>query len=100
MKGPAGHVEGSIGSSNGSGAGRSLASGAVAGLASVFLLQPLDVVKTRLQELPRCRGTPPFARLGRVLRDTLQADGVAGLWRGTSMWGRAIVVHLVCSLVP
>lgn len=68
-----------------SGAAKSLTSGALAGLASVFLLQPLDVVKTRLQELPRQGASLPFARLNGVLRDTLQADGIAGFWRGTGM---------------
>lgn len=83
MRGETGHLSGDI--QGASGAGKSLTSGALAGLASVFLLQPLDVVKTRLQELPRRGEHPPFARLHGVLRDTLQSDGITGFWRGTGM---------------
>lgn len=65
-------------------AGSSFVSGAVAGLASVLALQPLDVIKTRLQETPRS-AAPWSVRLVGVLRNTWKQDGAAGFWRGTSI---------------
>ncbi|GFZ50798.1 hypothetical protein JCM24511_08556 [Saitozyma sp. JCM 24511] len=59
-----------------------LASGALSGLTSAIILQPLDLLKTRLQQSyegesrKRRRITP-------VLREVLRDDGIPGLWRGT-----------------
>lgn len=79
-----------------------LASGAVSGLVACVTLQPADLLKTRLQEDARKalahavpgqpRGVHPqqrplegrTARLLRVTREVLRADGVRGLWRGTA----------------
>ncbi|BEJ14018.1 hypothetical protein CspHIS471_0311920 [Cutaneotrichosporon sp. HIS471] len=58
-----------------------LASGALSGLTSAVCLQPLDLLKTRLQQgynVGRKRH-----RLGPVVRQVLRDDGVTGLWRGT-----------------
>jgi solute carrier family 25 protein 38 len=60
----------------------SLSSGALAGLASVLILQPLDVLKTRLQETPRTTASWN-ERITGVLRGTLKQDGILGFWRGT-----------------
>lgn len=54
--------------------------GAVAGLASVLVLQPLDVLKTRLQESPKQQGG---GHIEWVVRETIRRDGVTGFWRGT-----------------
>ncbi|KPV77325.1 uncharacterized protein RHOBADRAFT_33504 [Rhodotorula graminis WP1] len=56
-----------------------LASGAVSGAASVFMLQPLDLIKTRVQQDP----APPRARIWTTAKDVVRNDGVRGLWRGT-----------------
>ncbi|BEI90967.1 uncharacterized protein CcaverHIS019_0310370 [Cutaneotrichosporon cavernicola] len=58
-----------------------LASGALSGLTSAVCLQPLDLLKTRLQQgynVGRKRH-----RLGPVVRQVIRDDGVTGLWRGT-----------------
>ncbi|GAA5893969.1 hypothetical protein JCM8208_001294 [Rhodotorula glutinis] len=86
-----------------------LASGAVSGAASVFMLQPLDLIKTRVQQDPAppvastSRSTigssssggaaPPKpaaplakverARIWTTAKDVVRNDGVRGLWRGT-----------------
>ncbi|BGP47052.1 hypothetical protein JCM10450v2_002904 [Rhodotorula kratochvilovae] len=84
-----------------------LASGAVSGAASVFMLQPLDLIKTRVQQDPapapvastsravgtsggaavlQAEGPPakvPRARIWTTTKDVVRADGVRGLWRGT-----------------
>lgn len=54
--------------------------GALSGFTSAVLLQPLDVVKTRVQQDSRGRvasGIPG------VIRAICAREGVAGLWRGT-----------------
>ncbi|CAK9780611.1 mitochondrial carrier [Cutaneotrichosporon oleaginosum] len=58
-----------------------LTSGALSGLTSAVCLQPLDLLKTRLQQgntVGRKRH-----RLGAVVRQVVRDDGVTGLWRGT-----------------
>ncbi|GAA5992349.1 hypothetical protein JCM11641_007859 [Rhodosporidiobolus odoratus] len=88
-----------------------LASGAISGAASVLSLQPLDLIKTRIQQEPaaarvapqrvaasvgaggaavldaaggqpsRPRGTQ--VKIWHTARDVVRTDGVKGLWRGT-----------------
>jgi solute carrier family 25 protein 38 len=60
----------------------SLTSGALAGLASVIALQPLDVLKTRLQEQPRSN-VGWIKRTNDVIKCTIKNDGTLGFWRGT-----------------
>ncbi|GMK53744.1 hypothetical protein CspeluHIS016_0103300 [Cutaneotrichosporon spelunceum] len=58
-----------------------LTSGALSGLTSAVCLQPLDLLKTRLQQgynVGRKRH-----RLGPVVRQVIRDDGITGLWRGT-----------------
>ncbi|KAG0143893.1 hypothetical protein CROQUDRAFT_660693 [Cronartium quercuum f. sp. fusiforme G11] len=70
-----------------------LLSGAASGLASCVLLQPLDLVKTRMQQgqsgTVLSKGQPGIACLSRthvfeVASTVVKQDGVLGLWRGTS----------------
>lgn len=58
-----------------------LGSGAIAGLASCMLLQPFDLLKTRLQEesIHLKWSTRLFASFNRIW----QVDGWMGFWRGT-----------------
>ncbi|KAI0725559.1 mitochondrial carrier domain-containing protein [Fomitopsis betulina] len=68
-----------------SNAGQHLLSGAVSGLASTIALQPLDLLKTRLQQGDqRVRGSSHAGTIVSVARDIVRTDGVFGLWRGTA----------------
>lgn len=67
---------------NSSRAKNSLASGAIAGFTSVLALQPLDVVKTRLQETSKS-AEGWSQRVSKVLVGTIKEDGLQGFWRGT-----------------
>ncbi|GAA5870145.1 hypothetical protein JCM8547_006900 [Rhodosporidiobolus lusitaniae] len=78
-----------------------LASGALSGAASVLALQPLDLIKTRIQQDParaagaapppatggatskpaRPRGSP--VRIWATAKEVVRTDGARGLWRGT-----------------
>ncbi len=73
---------------------RSLKSGLIAGFSSVLLLQPMDVVKTRLQELTSyskpATGVTSGGRLWHVIATTYQVDGLRGFWRGTGILGNGI----------
>ncbi|PWN39229.1 mitochondrial carrier [Ceraceosorus guamensis] len=74
-----------------------LISGGASGLASCLLLQPLDLLKTRMQQSPRLRSaddgngtrgrdwsaTGRTRRLVGVARNVVNEEGVKGLWRGT-----------------
>lgn len=70
-----------------------LLSGATSGLASAVILQPLDLVKTRLQQgVQRPLGTEgalgtggvgKVGGLGAVVRGVVRNEGWTGLWRGT-----------------
>ncbi|GAA98071.1 uncharacterized protein L969DRAFT_93310 [Mixia osmundae IAM 14324] len=57
-----------------------LLSGALSGLASCVVLQPLDLVKTRLQQ-----GSPSTqqVRIVSAAVHVVKDDGILGLWRGT-----------------
>ncbi|OAV96537.1 hypothetical protein PTTG_00984 [Puccinia triticina 1-1 BBBD Race 1] len=61
-----------------------LLSGALSGLASCVLLQPFDLLKTRLQQAHISAGPPSTLSIYRVSSDVISRDGVLGLWRGTS----------------
>ncbi|WWC63488.1 uncharacterized protein I303_106091 [Kwoniella dejecticola CBS 10117] len=62
-----------------------LASGALSGLSSAVVLQPLDLLKTRLQQGTYGEESNPSKRrrIRGVVRQVLREDGVQGLWRGT-----------------
>ncbi|KAE8270195.1 hypothetical protein A4X09_0g2154 [Tilletia walkeri] len=73
-----------------------LASGATSGLASCVLLQPMDLLKTRLQQQQQHHQQPTTetaspskrklsgTRLTRTIKLVVQTDGISGLWRGTT----------------
>lgn len=72
---------------------KSFLAGSLSGTCSTILLQPLDLVKTRIQNLPSpptaaalqsSTGTPgpPPARMLSVMRHVLATENVFGLWRG------------------
>ncbi|KAI0695723.1 solute carrier family 25 member 38 [Cytidiella melzeri] len=62
-----------------------LLSGALSGFASGICLQPFDLLKTRMQQGD---GSAVPAQHGRrilyTVREVIRADGMAGLWRGTT----------------
>lgn len=72
-----------------------LLSGGASGLVSCLLLQPLDLLKTRMQQAPSSQmqqqqsvarlATPRqrTQRLVRVARQVMREDGLRGFWRGT-----------------
>lgn len=69
-----------------------LAFGAVSGLASCVLLQPFDLLKTRLQQLdhtkPASSIAPQYAsrtaKLVAITKHIIRTQGYRGLWRGTT----------------
>ncbi|TKY87201.1 hypothetical protein EX895_003878 [Sporisorium graminicola] len=72
-----------------------LAFGAVSGFASCVLLQPFDLLKTRLQQLDHTKpaaslpiAAPQYAsrtaRLVAITKDIVRTQGYQGLWRGTT----------------
>ncbi|KAK0553882.1 hypothetical protein OC845_001019 [Tilletia horrida] len=64
-----------------------LASGATSGLASCVLLQPMDLLKTRMQQEKQAASsssTGNSGRLAHTIRTVIRDDGVRGLWRGTT----------------
>ncbi|WWC71389.1 uncharacterized protein I206_105344 [Kwoniella pini CBS 10737] len=82
---PSSSSSSSSSSNNGLKAYHHLASGALSGLSSAIVLQPLDLLKTRLQQGGFGEeGNPTKRRRIRgVVRQVLTEDGVKGLWRGT-----------------
>ncbi|OXC63570.1 hypothetical protein AYX13_06660 [Cryptococcus neoformans] len=59
-----------------------LLSGALSGLSSAVALQPLDLLKTRLQQSQGDIGSKR-QRLRGVVNQVIKDDGISGLWRGT-----------------
>ncbi|CAO1626188.1 unnamed protein product [Sympodiomycopsis kandeliae] len=62
-----------------------LLSGATSGLVSCVLLQPLDLLKTRLQQA-NSESVPignKTKRLRLTIGNVIEKDGIKGLWRGT-----------------
>ena len=74
-------------------ASQHLASGAVSGFTSAICLQPLDLLKTRMQQgassrsaLQSSPGVVVVASrrtVGQVAAEVVRQDGMVGLWRGT-----------------
>ncbi|WVF67493.1 hypothetical protein IAT40_002249 [Kwoniella sp. CBS 6097] len=64
-----------------------LMSGALSGFSSAVVLQPLDLLKTRLQQASGSgsgdNGGLKRRRIRAVVKQVLREDGVPGLWRGT-----------------
>lgn len=65
--------------------GTSLKNGAIAGLTSALCLQPLDVLKTRLQERQSGRNRGGPVRMVQVCKEIMtKGQGVFNFWRGTT----------------
>ncbi|KAF8554100.1 solute carrier family 25 member 38 [Imleria badia] len=64
--------------------GQQLFSGALSGFASAVLLQPLDLLKTRVQQGDSAPGSRNTTLIWRTAHDIIKRDGIGGLWRGTS----------------
>jgi hypothetical protein len=76
---------------------RHLLSGAISGFCCCVLLQPFDLVKTRLQQ-PAISHLPPHRSSSSsssrsVVADIVRSDGVFGLWRGT------VIIMLSCYML-
>jgi len=63
--------------------GQHLLSGALSGLSSTIMLQPLDLLKTRLQQ-GETVGPSRTSLLVRITQNIVNHDGFRGLWRGTN----------------
>ncbi|KAI0751651.1 solute carrier family 25 member 38 [Daedaleopsis nitida] len=67
-----------------------LLSGALSGFASTIVLQPFDLLKTRIQQpdhlnkLPHSSLSPQSTLIFRTARSIVQTGGYVGLWRGTA----------------
>ncbi|POW07313.1 hypothetical protein PSTT_08385 [Puccinia striiformis] len=61
-----------------------LLSGGLSGLASCILLQPFDLLKTRLQQAHINPNTSSTLSIYWVSSEVISRDGILGLWRGTS----------------
>jgi len=62
---------------------RSFLSGGVGGLCAVFVGHPFDLVKVRIQTASSTAGSPAPSVFG-MLRKTLAAEGIRGIYRGVS----------------
>ncbi|WFD32775.1 hypothetical protein MSPP1_003826 [Malassezia sp. CBS 17886] len=62
---------------------KTLCVGGAAGLCSCVLLQPMDLLKTRMQQERVGTSGAPTQRLVHAVRSVLQHNGWRGLWRGT-----------------
>ncbi|KIK20668.1 hypothetical protein PISMIDRAFT_682066 [Pisolithus microcarpus 441] len=62
--------------------GRHLFSGALSGFASAVLLQPLDLLKTRIQQGDAVQYNTSV--IWHTAGDIVKQDGIKGLWRGTT----------------
>ncbi|KAJ1668834.1 hypothetical protein IW140_000100 [Coemansia sp. RSA 1813] len=61
-----------------------LGAGALSGVASCVLLQPFDLLKTRIQQNnAQFVTTPMKSPVIKTIRSIIATDGVLGLWRGT-----------------
>ncbi|KAI1293660.1 Mitochondrial glycine transporter [Halotydeus destructor] len=60
---------------------KSLIAGSISGTCSTVLLQPFDLVKTRIQTAHISLNSP--LRMLPVMTDVVRTDNVIGLWRGT-----------------
>ncbi|KAL5508576.1 hypothetical protein ACEPAH_6195 [Sanghuangporus vaninii] len=63
--------------------GQHLLSGALSGFASTVLLQPFDLLKTRLQQRDGRVDLRQKGSVIRVTKNVIASDGFVGLWRGT-----------------
>ncbi|KII96077.1 hypothetical protein PLICRDRAFT_98507 [Plicaturopsis crispa FD-325 SS-3] len=64
--------------------GQHLLSGALSGLTSTLCLQPFDLLKTRVQQGDGTLKPRNTAFIVRTTREIIAANGLAGLWRGTT----------------
>ncbi|WFD21301.1 hypothetical protein MCAP1_003562 [Malassezia caprae] len=64
---------------------KTLGVGGAAGLVSCVLLQPMDLLKTRMQQerLPTATTATATQRLVRAFHSVVRDNGYGGLWRGT-----------------
>ncbi|KAJ2849544.1 hypothetical protein IWW36_002550 [Coemansia brasiliensis] len=61
-----------------------LGAGALSGVTSCVLLQPFDLVKTRLQQSQIQQGhSKGLGTIAKTIQNVVAADGIQGLWRGT-----------------
>ncbi|KAJ2448807.1 hypothetical protein EV183_005246 [Coemansia sp. RSA 2336] len=60
-----------------------LGAGALSGVTSCVLLQPFDLVKTRLQQSQIQQGHKGVGTIAKTVQNVVAADGIQGLWRGT-----------------
>ena len=71
----------------------SFVAGAFSGTCSTILLQPLDLIKTRVQQSPK-------STLWSISRDIIKTDGLRGFWTGVtpSLWRTVpgIGLHFSC----
>lgn len=70
-----------------------LVSGAIGASISCLVLQPLDVIKTRLQEEQLKKNASASKRIPYVIRNILETKGIFGVWQGVSK-------HAVLSYLP
>ncbi|KAL4082149.1 mitochondrial carrier domain-containing protein [Scleroderma yunnanense] len=64
--------------------GQHLFSGALSGFAGAVLLQPLDLLKTRIQQGDGAPGSRNTTVIWNTSQDIVRKDGIKGLWRGTT----------------
>ncbi|KAI0251467.1 mitochondrial carrier [Lactifluus subvellereus] len=64
--------------------GQHLLSGALSGLTSSLVLQPFDLIKTRLQQGDAALRNKQAGAVRSTARAIVSSSGILGLWRGTS----------------
>ncbi|KAG2114693.1 solute carrier family 25 member 38 [Suillus discolor] len=64
--------------------GQHLLSGALSGFGGAILLQPLDLLKTRIQQGDSALNAGNATIIWRTTKDIIRNEGIKGLWTGTS----------------
>ncbi len=76
------------------------AGGMLSGLACTIVSLPIDMAKTRLQQMrPAADGTLPYRSTLHVLRHVVQHEGLFALWKGFTPYYFRLGPHTVLAFI-